>query len=198
MAMNALRFVLETLGQLWILAVLLRFFAQAVKVGLGKRSGNPLAEFIMALTDWAVLPLRRIVPSAGRFDSASFVVAWLASILLSLAIFALIGQANVASPFFWPALIFYGFVEVIQLTIYLYIAMMIIQAILSWVSPYHPLQPFFNALTRPLLRPIQRVIPLIGGVDLSPLFVIILLQVMLIFPVAYLALEAKRLVLGAM
>ncbi len=190
MAINALRFILETLGQLWILAVLLRFFSQAVRTPFRARAGNPLADFIMALTDWAVLPARRVVASVGHFDLAALVVAWIAACLLSLLIFALLGQANIARPAFWPALICFGAVEVIKLSLYLFIALMIIQAVLSWLSPYHPLQPFFSALTRPLLRPLQRFIPLIGGVDLSPLFAILLLQVILIGPIAFLGTEA--------
>ncbi len=190
MAGNALVFIIETLTQLWIYAVLLRFFAQAMRVPLRARAGNPIADFVMALTDWVVLPLRRILPSIGRIDLATLVVAWLAAILLSMAILAIQDRANVTAPLFWPALIFYGLVETIKLSIYLFIGLMIIQAILSWVSPYHPLRPFFDALTRFLLKPFQRFIPLIGGVDLSPLFVIILLQVLLLAPVAWLKLEA--------
>jgi YggT family protein len=192
MATNALVFIIETLTQLWIFAVLLRFFAQAMRVPLRARASNPIADFVMALTDWIVLPLRRVLPSIGRLDLATLMVAWLAATLLSLAILALKDRANIAAPLFWPTLIFYGLVEIIKLSIYLFIGLMIIQAILSWVSPYHPLRPFFDALTRFLLKPFQRVIPLIGGVDLSPLFVIILLQVLLLAPVAWLELEALK------
>ncbi len=191
MATNALRFILETLGQLWLLAVLLRFFAQAVRVPFRARAGNPLADFIMALTDWAVLPARRLVPSIRNFDLATFFVAWVASTLLALLVFALLGLANLAHPSFWMALISYAAVELIKLSIYLFIALIIIQAVFSWVSPYHPLQPFFAALTRPLVQPLQRFIPLIGGVDLSPLLAILFLQVILIGPVAFLSGEAK-------
>ncbi len=191
MATNALRFIIEAIGQLWLLAVLLRFFAQAVRVPFRARAGNPLADFIMALTDWAVLPARRLVPSIRNFDLATFFVAWVASTLLALVVFALLGVASFAQPVFWTALISYAAVELIRLSIYLFIALMIIHAIFFWVSPYHPLQPFFAALTRPLLQPLRRFIPLIGGVDLSPLIAIILLQVILIGPVAFLSGEAK-------
>lgn len=194
MAANVLKFILETLGQLWILAVLLRFFSQAVRAPFRARAGNPLADFIMALTDWAVLPARRLIPSLGKFDLAAFLIAWFAATLLALAVFALLGGADIAHPAFWPALLFYGAVEVAKLSIYLFIGLMIIQAVLSWLNPYHPMQPFFTMLTRPLLRPLQRFIPLIGGVDLAPLFAIILLQVVLIGPVAYLGGEAIRMV----
>jgi YggT family protein len=189
---TAIIFIIKTLMQLWIFAVLLRFFAQMVRVPLRARAGNPIADFVMALTDWIVLPLRRVLPSVGRLDLSTLMLAWFAATILALAILALRDSANISTPFFWPALIFYGLVEIIKLSIYLFIGLMIIQAILSWVSPYHPLRTFFDALTRFLLKPFQRVIPLIGGVDLSPLFVIILLQVLLLAPVAWLELEALK------
>jgi YggT family protein len=128
-----------------------------------------------------------------RADLSTLLVAWVASVLLALTVLAIVGRANVSAPLFWSALIFYGLAKVIKFSIYLFIGLMIIQAVLSWVSPYHPLRPFFDALTRFLLKPFQRVIPLIGGIDLSPLFVIILLQVLLIAPVAWLEGEALKL-----
>jgi YggT family protein len=162
MLTQSLIFLLESLGQLWILAVLLRFFAQTMRASFRARAGNPLADFIMALTDWAVTPSRRIFPSVFRLDTASIAVAWVATALLSLSVLLLSG-------------------------------LMIVQAILSWLNPYHPLQPFFHTMTRSILKPVQNLIPLIGGVDLSPLFVILLLQVLLIGPLAFLGIEAARL-----
>ncbi len=193
MLTQALVFVLESLVQLWILAVLLRFFAQAFRAPFRVRAGNPLTDFITALTDWAVAPARRVLPSVLGLDSASFVIAWTAAIVLSLVVLLLTGRVPLGSPTFWPGLLAYGLVEVIRLSLYLFVGLMIIQAVLSWVSPYHPLRPFFDALTRPLLRPLQRWIPLIGGVDLSLLFAILLLQVLLIAPVPWLTREAVNL-----
>ena len=82
-------FLLETLIQLWILALLLRFFAQVMRAPFRARAGNPLADFIMALTDWVVMPARRVFPSMFGLDTATFVVAWLAAILLSLTVLLL-------------------------------------------------------------------------------------------------------------
>ncbi len=193
MLVQSLVFLIESLGQLWILTVLLRFFAQAFRAPFRARAGNPIADFVMALTDWAVVPMRRVFPSLFRLDTASFIIAWVATGLLNLAVILLIGSIPLTSPTFWPGLVAYAFVGLLKTSVYLFIGLMIIQAILSWVSPYHPMRPFFDALTRPLLRPAQRVIPLIGGVDLSPLFVILLLQVLLIAPLPWLSQEAVRL-----
>ena len=183
-------FLLETLIQLWILALLLRFFAQAMRAPFRARAGNPLADFIMALTDWVVMPARRVFPSMFGLDTATFVVAWLAAILLSLTVLLLSGRVGLGSPTFWPALMAFGMVEVFRLSLYLFIGLIIIQAVLSWVSPYHPMRSFFDTLTRPVLRPIQKLIPLIGGVDLSPLFALLLLQVLLLAPLPWLSREA--------
>jgi YggT family protein len=193
MLIQSLVFVLESLGQLWILAVLLRFFAQVLRAPFRARAGNPIADFVMALTDWIIIPARRIFPSIFKLDTASFLVAWLATTLLSLCVFLLVGSVPMTSPTFWPGLLAFAFVGVLKISIYLFIGLMIIQAVLSWVSPYHPLRPFFDALTRPLLKPAQRFIPLIGGVDLSPLFVILSLQVLLIAPLPWFSQEAVRL-----
>jgi YggT family protein len=77
-------------------------------------------------------------------------------------------------------------VSLLKLSVYLLIGMVIVQAILSWVGPYHPLRPFFDAMVRPFIKPFQRIIPLIGGVDLSPFALLVTLQVVLMVPVAYL------------
>jgi YggT family protein len=193
MLTQSLIFLLESLGQLWILAVLLRFFAQTMRAPFRARAGNPLADFIMALTDWAVTPSRRIFPSVFRLDTASIAVAWVATALLSLSVLLLSDKVSLASPTFWPGLLAYSVVELFRLSVFLFIGLMIVQAILSWLNPYHPLQPFFHTMTRSILKPVQNLIPLIGGVDLSPLFVILLLQVLLIGPLAFLGIEAARL-----
>jgi YggT family protein len=84
------------------------------------------------------------------------------------------------------ALLFLAFVRLARLSIYIFIVVIIAQAVMSWVSPYHPAAPFFNALSDPLLKPVRRVIPPIGGVDISPVFVLIFLQLLLMLPVTWL------------
>jgi YggT family protein len=193
MLVQSLVFLIESLGQLWILTALLRFFAQAFRAPFRACAGNPIADFVMALTDWAVVPTRRVFPSLFRLDTASFIVAWVAMALLNLAVMLMVGSVALSSPSFWSGLVAFAFVGILKASVYLFIGLMIIQAILSWVSPYHPMKPFFDTLTRPLLRPVQRFLPLIGGIDLSPLLVILLLQVLLIAPLPWLSQEAIRL-----
>jgi YggT family protein len=189
MLTQTLIYILDTLVGLFVLAVLTRFYAQAMRASFR----NPLAQFIVALTDWAVKPLRRVVPALMGLDTASFLVAWIAEILLCTLELALLGMVADAQPLFWPTLFGYALVKVARLSIYLLMGVVIFEALLSWVAPFHPLRPFFEALGRPFMRPLRRIMPLIGGVDLSPLLLLIVLQVLLMLPVTLLENELFRL-----
>ena len=191
MATQALTYILETIFNLFVLAVLTRFYAQALRAPFR----NPIADFVVALTDFAVKPMRKIVPGAMGLDLASFVVAWIAQTILLAAIYALVGIKALAMPGFWPAIVLLALVKLLRLSIYLLMGVVIIQAVISWVSPYHPIRPFFDAMSRPFLRPFQRLIPLVGGVDLSPLILLVILQVILIVPVVWLEIEAGKVLL---
>ena len=192
MLTQTLIYILDTVVGLFVLAVLTRFFAQAMRASFR----NPLAQFIVALTDWAVKPLRRIVPAILGLDTASFLVAWLAQILLWAVILALLGMVAGAQPLFWPSLLGYALVKVLKLSLYLLMGVVIFEAVLSWVAPFHPIRPFFEALSRPFMRPLRRIVPLVGGVDLSPLLLLIVLQVVLMLPIALLETEIFRLLRG--
>jgi YggT family protein len=190
MVTQTLIYVLETIVNLFALAALTRFYAQAFRASFR----NPIAQFVVALTDWAVKPLRRILPSVMGLDTASFVVAWLTLMVLWWVILMLMQIAPGTHPLFWPNLAALALVKLLKLSLYLLIGVVIVQAVLSWVSPYHPVRPFFDTLSRPFLRPFQRVIPTIGGVDLSPLFLLILIQVLLMLPVAFLERESTEVI----
>jgi YggT family protein len=128
-----------------------------------------VAQFTFTLSDWLVRPLRRIVPGMGGYDWASLIGAFLV-VLASTSIMLLEGVSGQAV--FLMAL--YRFLNWI---IYGFMALLIIEAVFSWVNPHAPLAPFVSALNYPLLRPIRRVVPLIGGLDLSVLVALILLQI---------------------
>jgi YggT family protein len=183
---QALIFVIETVMNLFVLAVLTRFYAQALRAPFRARAGNPITDFVVALTDFAVKPMRKIVPGFLGLDFASLLVAWIAEALLLVTKTAIIAPAALAHAGLWPAVGLLAMVSLLKLSIYLLIGMVIVQAILSWVGPYHPLRPFFDAMVRPFIKPFQRIIPLIGGVDLSPFALLVTLQVVLMVPVAYL------------
>jgi len=188
MIAQAIALVLDTVFDLVILAALVRFWMQALRAPVR----NPIAQFSMALTDFAVRPLRRVVPALYRFDLASLVFAWLLELVLQVLLAMLLGTSPFEFPALFPVLVFYSFVLLLRLSIYVFMGAVIIQAVLSWVGPHHPVMPFFDALTRPLLAPVRRAIPTIGGMDISPLFVFIFLQLLLMIPVAWLEQAASR------
>ncbi len=188
MVTNAIQFVLDAIFSLFILAALVRFWMQAFRAP----SRNPIAQFTMALTDWAVKPLRRVIPGLLNLDWASLIVAGLLEFVLQVLLAMVGGISPIEHPAVLSVLLFLAFVKLVRLSIYVFMGALIIQVVLSWVNPYHPVAPFFNALTNPFLGPVKRVIPPIGGVDISPVFVIIFFQLLLMLPVTWLELEAMR------
>ena len=192
MVTTAIAFVLETLFGLFILAALVRFWMQAFRAP----AGNPIAQFTMALTNWAVKPLRRVIPGVLNLDWASLVAALALEFVLQVLLFVL-AMGAAPSPGALSVLLFLAFVKLIRLSIYIFIVVIIAQAVMSWVNPYHPAAPFFNALSRPFMRPVQKVIPTVGGVDISPIFVLIFLQLLLMLPVTWLETEALRMARAA-
>ena len=184
-------FLLQTVEFVIVYPALLRFFMQIFRAP----ARNPLSNFIIAITDFAVKPLRKVIPGLNGIDFASFIWAWLAEIILLFLFFALAG-ANVfiGGPLTLPAIVFLAFVKLIKFSLYLLIFAVLVQAILSWTSPYHPLQPVFNSLTKPFLLPIQRIIPTLGGVDLSPLVLFVICQLLLLIPISMLEAIAQRLI----
>jgi YggT family protein len=182
MLSQAIALVLTAVFDLFILAALVRFWMQALRAP----TRNPIAQFSMALTDFAVKPLRRVIPGFFQLDLASLFLAFALEFVLQLLLALLLSASPVDNAAVLAVLLLRALVVLARLSIYVFMAAIIIQVVLSWVSPPHPMAPFFDALTRPLLNPVRRVIPLIGGFDISPLFVFIFLQLMLMIPVAWL------------
>ncbi|NIO43553.1 MAG: YggT family protein [Burkholderiales bacterium] len=182
-------FLLETFVGLFVLALLLRFFMQVVRAPVQ----NPLSHFVIALTDFVVRPARRVIPGLRGYDLSSLVVAWLLQIALVSVVFwandfDFTAPAGVTA----VALIGYAAVKLLKILIYIVLVSTIIQAVLSWINPYSPIAPILNAMTRPFLGVFRYRIPPIGGVDLSPLFVLVVCQLLLMWPVAYLNLLFLR------
>ncbi|MBA3031945.1 MAG: YggT family protein [Gammaproteobacteria bacterium] len=140
---------------------------------------NPVGQFITALTNWAVLPLRRVIPGLFGIDLASVFAAWLTQIVYFAVMAGLTGMLA-AGPDIIPGLLWLSFLAVLRMAVYLLMGVVIIAALLSWINPYSPFAPLFDALARPLLNPVRRLLPTLGGVDLSPLVVLLLLQVALV------------------
>jgi YggT family protein len=194
MVYNAIAFVLDAIFSLFILAALVRFWMQAFRAP----SRNPIAQFTMALTDWAVKPLRRVIPGLFNLDWASLIVAFAFEFVLQVLLLLVAGGSPTENPGVLSVLLFLAFVKLVRLSIYVFMGAIIVQAVLSWVNPHHPVAPFFNALTNPFLQPVKRVIPPIGGVDISPVFVLIFFQLLLMLPVTWLEVESTRMAARAL
>jgi YggT family protein len=176
MLAQLLNLVLGTLCDLLSFAFLARFYMQWARAPFH----NPIGHFIVVVTDWAVRPMRKLVPGLLGLDLASFLLAWLVQ---AVYLVLMIGVTSLYGGMSGGALgiaLGIGLLETIRILIYLAIGLVIITALLSWINPYAPLAPFFNQLAAPLLRPAQRLIPPIGGLDLSPLLVLLALQALLI------------------
>lgn len=175
---QAALFLVDILAGFFTIVLLLRFYMQAFKVSFR----NQIGAFVVQLTNWMVLPMRRMIPSVIGLDLASLLAAYLFQLLLLLAMlalrgaFAMPGMEGLIGLVFWQALL-----GVLRNSIYLLIGALLLQAVLSWVNPFSPLGQPVSQLTRPFLAPLQRIIPPIANIDLSPLVAILLAQLVLIF-----------------
>ena len=177
MVADALIFLIQTVAWLFTLALLLRFLLQWARAA----PRNPISEFANALTDFAVRPLRRVIPGLWGLDLATLLLAWLVQFIELIFVLQLAGgDLGASSAPQIAAIAGLAAVKLLRLILYIIIGVVIIQAVLSWVNPHSPIALVLNAITRPLLRPFQRRIPPVANVDLSPLFVIVLCQLLLI------------------
>ncbi len=159
--------IIDTIAGVLGGVLLLRFWMQVVRV----RPPNAIGQFTFQLTDWLVRPLRRLLPGAGGYDWASLIGAILV-IFLAVAIDLLMVYRFSAE-----YLVLLSVLRFFEWVFYGFMGLIIIEAVFSWVNPQAPLAPFVRALNDPLMRPLRRIIPLIGGIDLSPLAALLLLQI---------------------
>jgi YggT family protein len=178
MLAETLQFLIKTLADLFTLVLLLRFYLQVTRAPFK----HPLAQFCLALTNFAVLPARKLIPSIKGYDSATLTLAWLVSLLANAVVLALNPWPyNFAVPQTWFALALLSLLDVFKQSLYLLMGAVLVQAVMSWVNPYNAMTPILDALTRPFLKPLRRFA--VGGIDLSPLVLFLLIQVVLMLPV---------------
>ena len=174
---NPLVFLIQTLFGVYILAVLLRFLLQTVRADFY----NPISQFLVKATNPPLKILRRFIPGFGGIDIASLVLVWaLQALELLLVLTVTSGTVSLIGPLLW------AIPNLVELVINIYLFAILIQVILSWVSPgnYNPASALIYSLTAPILRPAQRILPPMGGLDLSPMLVMIglVLLKMLLMP----------------
>lgn len=173
MAQSILGFLLDVVFQLFGIALILRAWAFAIRL----HPFNPWSQALFKVTDWLVVPLRRIVPTSGRIDWPSLLSCWISALLyLWLSWFVAMGGLLPDAGFFGPLLLA-GLLTGIKWLFNVIVWVTLIQAVLSWINPLSPIMPVLYTLTAPLLNPIRRLLPRTGGMDFSPLVLLILAQV---------------------
>ena len=186
----ALIFLIVTLGDLFALALLLRFMLQLLRAP----ARNPFSQFVAALTDFVVRPARRVIPGLGGLDLATLALAWLTEMAQFWIVLQLKGYVpRSATGIALTAVAALAAIQIVRLVVYVVMVAVVVQAVLSWVNnPYSPLAPLLASVTRPFLRPFQKMMPTIANVDLSPLFVLILCQLVLTVPLTWLDALIRR------
>lgn len=165
-------FLLDVIGGLLTGACLLRLYMQWQRVPFS----NPVGGLVFALTDWLIMPLRRVIPPVGRWDVSSLVAAMLLQLVQYALLTLLLGAGSAWAWLPWLAL--FGLLRVAVSGL---IGLLIVYAVLSWIQGGRSaLADVIARLCEPVLRPFRRVIPLVGGFDLSPLVVLVVLQVAMI------------------
>ncbi|HET8692544.1 MAG TPA: YggT family protein [Steroidobacteraceae bacterium] len=166
--MEAVLFLVDSVLAIVVFAFLLRVLLQLVRADFR----NPLAQAVLALTNWLVLPLRRLLPPAGRFDTASFVALLAVQLVATLVLFRL--RTGVVYPF--VPLLLASLRQLANATLVLYTILIFAQAILSFFpGARSPVTALLHSLCEPVLRPFRRILPIVGGLDFSPLVAILLL-----------------------
>jgi YggT family protein len=172
--MSAIYFIVETLLSLALFVFLARLLLQLTRADFR----NPISQAVVRLTNPLILPLRRVLPPVGKLDSASVVAVLLVTAVEVGCLFALHGVG-------WPGPLAWAramLVEISSTLLWTYFYAIFLYALLSLIAPggYSPLQSVLAALCEPVLRPIRRLIPSVAGLDLSPLWAIIVIQALLI------------------
>ena len=182
----ALVFIINTITSLYLLVLLLRFWMPWLRADFR----NPLAQGILRLTSPLVIPVRRIVPSFGRLDTATILVALIIQYLTIVLLLLIHGTSADIGPIAITAL-----VKLTVLSVYLFVYAVFIRIILSWISPgsVNPAAAIITTLTEPVLRPFKRLLPPMGGFDISPILAIILLIAVTIFVNGFKPVEFKLL-----
>ena len=170
---SALNFLLNVVLNTLSMMFLLRFVMQLFKTSFN----NPIGQIVITLTDFAVKPARKIIPSWGKIDLSTLLLAFVAQLLLQLAMLWLSGfPMSVAPNAIWPSIIGLSIIGLIRAVLDLFFYAILLQAILSWVNPHTPISGVLESLTKPILAPIRRIVPMANGIDFSPIVALILLQ----------------------
>ncbi len=184
--------LINTVGSMVLLLVMLRFLLQLVRADFY----NPISQFIVKFTNPVLVPLRRIIPGLGGLDIASLLLAYLVQLLTIAAILLVAGYGLP-----WANMIVWASVGVLSLILNIYFWSLIVVVIASWIAPnsYNPALILINQILEPVVRPIRAKMPDMGGIDLSPIIVFLLIQIveiLLLRPLAVMAHVPGGLIFG--
>jgi YggT family protein len=164
-------FLIDTIVSFLVFLLLARFHFQWLRVPFR----NPMGEFLLATTNWIVIPARRVVPGLAGLDLGTLILAWL---LQALGLWAQAAIAGAEPSGIAIAAI--AAVDLVRYSVYILVFAVFVQVAISWINPDAPLGPLFDMVTRPFLRPLRRFVPPVGRVDLTPMVLLIILYVLLI------------------
>lgn len=170
---TALNFLVTTVLNLLTMLFLLRFVLQLVRASFS----NPLSQMVVTLTNFAVKPVRKIIPSFGKLDLSTLFLAIVTQFLLQMCLVWLRDfPLSVAGQSVWAGIIGMSLLGVFRTFLDIFFYALLLQVILSWVNPHSPVSSVLDSLTKPILGPIQRVLPMASGIDFSPIVALIFLQ----------------------
>lgn len=169
--MLILNFLLKSVASFFTFALLARFIMQWARAPFR----NPIGQFVITVTDWIVRPVRRIIPTAWGHDLPTLLLAWIVQAAYLSIVYFSSGLFEV-QPRMIGLLGLVAAIETVEVACTLLTGVVIVGALLSWINPHAPIAPVINSIAGPLLRPFQRVIPLVGGIDISPIAFIFALQ----------------------
>jgi YggT family protein len=164
-------FLVDTLVTSFVFLLLLRFHFQWLRVPFR----NSVGEFVLVTTSWMVMPVRRVVPGLAGLDLPTLLLAW---VIQALGLWIQDAIRGVEPSV--PGLVLAALMDLLRYSLYILVGAVIIQVVFSWINPYTPVAPVLEAITRPFLRPLRRFVPPIGNFDLTPLVLVIAIQVVLI------------------
>ncbi|MBN1379464.1 MAG: YggT family protein [Gammaproteobacteria bacterium] len=171
---NPFVFLIQVVFQFYLLAIMLRFLLQWLRADFY----NPISQFIVKITNPPLLPLRKIIPSYGGIDLAALILMLIVAIVQWLLIVLLRGYVPTIT-----FLLARSLAELVELFLNIYLFSILIQVVLSWIAPYqyNPVTILIHQLNEPLLQPIRRLLPSMGGFDFSPLIAVVLIQISKMF-----------------
>lgn len=187
MLIQALIFLLDSVATAFVAVLLLRFHLQVTRAPFN----NPLSQFAMTLTDFAVKPTRRVVPGLWGMDLATMILAWLVQCVLISLVVLLAGHGAGLNLSAFGGIALIALLEVTKIALWMVIFLQFMLFVVSFTNPHSPYLGLLNALNRPFVRRIQKIVPPIGAIDLSPMVVVLLCSVFLNFILPGLALQIR-------